>query len=487
VIAAATEARAIAAGRTATATTATATAAAPPPPRPNHWEYTVRLPSLAAGYLDVELRLHGLGDDLQLCADMPRGGAGVRDLKTAAGVALAAVPDDPDCWDLPDAAPGQPADEVFRYRYDLNSARYGHGDPDRVSRAGDSFVFNEGAVLLSPSPMPEDGEVEIIFELPEGVSVSPPWPKLSGAPWRFSSTARQHAAGSYVALGRLRALEEVRVPGGVFTITLVDLPRRAPDAVLHAWVAKAAKAVAGFYQTVPEGRVHVILVPVEHATEPDVFGTTLNRAAPSVVMFLGAEADPESFAPDWMATHEIFHVGNPRARGRLRWLNEGSATYYQEVLRGRAAMASPEKVWGSLYDGFHRFCDPDPGASLRDVSEGRKRRAYMQLYWSGACLFFRADVAIREHSQGKRSLDDVLRDLRQRGIAQPVSEAEVLATLDREAGAPVASSHLDAKAPIPLAALFKRLGIEPTGKDTVRLHDEAKGAAIRKAILAPMQ
>ena len=457
------------------------------PARPSRWEYTVRLPSLAAGYLEIELHLHGLGDDLQLCADMPRGGAGVRNLVTAAGVALAAVPDDADCWDLPDAAPGQPADEVFRYRYDLNIARYGHGDPDRVSRAGESYVFNEGAVLLSPSPMPEDAEVEIAFELPEGVSVSPPWKRLPGAPWRFSSTARQHAAGSYIALGKLRALDEVTAPGGVFTIALVDLPHRAPDAVLRAWVARAAEAVAAFHQTVPEGRVHVILVPVAHATEPDVFGTTLCRATPSVVMFLGAEADPDSFATDWMATHELFHVGNPRTSKRLRWLNEGSATYYQEVLRGRASMASPEKVWGSLYDGFNRFCAPDPNASLRDVSEGRKRRAYMQLYWSGACLFFRADVAIREHSQGKRSLDDVLRELRLRGLAKPISEAEVLETLDREAGAPVASSHLDTKAPIPLGALFKRLGIEPTGKDTVRLHDEAKGAWIRKAILAPVR
>jgi hypothetical protein len=451
----------------------------------------VKLASLEEGRLEIELLLHGVpGAELQLCADIPGGGKGVRGLATfdgeREGARLAQDGDDEDCWDVPAPAPGEAAAARFRYRYELRTSFGWHGDPDRVARAGEGFVFNDEAVLLGPSPLPEEGSFTVTFELPEGVSVSPPWPKLEGAPWRYASTARQYAAGSYVALGRLEELEPIAAEGGVFTVSLVDLPRKAPAAVLHAWLAKAARQVAQFYRQVPEGRVHVILVPVPGADEPTVFGTALRRAAPSVVLFLGADADPASFDGDWMATHELFHVGNPRIKGRIRWFNEGSATYYQEVLRARAGGGSEAALWGTLQDKFSRFCD-GRGDSLREASAGLgKSHAYLQVYWSGACLFFRADVAIRVHSRGKRSLDDVLRDLLRRGNEQgPFSEAEAVAAIDRECGAPVASSHLDAKGRVPLRPLLEELGIEPTGPETVRLHDDARLAWVRRAIAAP--
>ena len=457
------------------------------------WEHRVRVSDLRKGVLEVELVLHGFSGELQLCADMPRGGSSVRDLRALpgpgaagaaapAGLLLAQDEEDADCWDAEAPASGP---LIVRYRYDLAAMARRSGDPDLATRAGDSYVFNDEAALLRPDPMPKDGTIEITFDLPAGVSVATPWRKLEGAPWRFASDARQHAAGAYVALGKLKTLEEIAVPGGTFGVTLLDLPRRAPDAVLHAWVARAARQVAAFYRGVPEGRVHVVLVPVPGATDPDVFGTTLMRAAPSVVMFLGAAADPASFEDDWMATHELFHVGNPRLAGRIRWVNEGSATYYQDVLRGRSGKVPHEKVWGDLYDGFHRFCEPGQPVPLQAASEGlRKSHRYMQVYWGGACLFFRADVAIREHSGGARSLDDVLRELRARSDVQPLPESEVIAAIDREAGAPIARGHLDETGPIPLEPLWARLGIEPTGKDTVRLRDDAPLAALRKRILA---
>ena len=451
------------------------------------WEYRVRVADLHAGQLEVVLVLHGFAGELQLCAQMPRGGSGVRDLRVISATSselLTQDEADPDCWDAeaPESGP-----LTVRYRYDLAGLARRSGDPDLATRAGDSYVFSDLAALLCPDPAPPGATSVIAFDLPKGTSVATPWRKLPGAPWRFAADAGQHTAGAYLALGKLKTLEEIAVPGGVFAVTLLDLPRRAPDDVLRAWVARAARQVAGFYGGVPEGRVHVVLVPVPGSTAPDVFGTTLMRGTPSVVLFLGAAAEPGEFEGDWMATHELFHIGNPRLGRRIRWLNEGSATYYQDILRGRAQVATPEKIWGDLYDGFRRFCEPATGVSLQTASEQlRKTHRYMQVYWGGACLFFRTDVAIREHSGGTRSLDDVLRDLRRRSETGPLPENEVIATLDREAGAPIVRGHLDETGPITLAPLWARLGIEPTGKDTVRLHDDAPLARLRQRILAPV-
>lgn len=456
---------------------------AAPAPR---WSAVLDATALArTGLLSMELELAGLPGTEQLCADMTRASRYVRELRLAGGPALAADPEDPDCFDLPAVRP-----EPLRVTWllDLKELAARTGDPDWATQLGGDFVFSDSAVLLRPDPLPPGQPVEIEVRLAPGDRVTAPWTRLEGkdpARARFLSSSRQHEAGSYVALGKLTVQDDLPVRGGTLGLTLLSTPFAAPAAVVRGWVGGAGRAVADFYGGIPGGRVQVVLVPVPGRRQPGSFGTVLSRGAASAVLFFGADAPAESFPGSWLPFHELFHAGNPRVTGKPRWFLEGTATYYQDVLRARAGARTRQEMWDDLWDGLRRYCDPARGLSLREESRQLPRsHRWMEVYWGAACLLFRADVAIREQSGNARSLDDVLRELRRRSEQAPLDEDALVAALDAATGG-LAGRLLDATAPVPgMEPLLKRLGLEPADGGTVRLAD-APLSALRDSILAP--
>lgn len=459
---------------------------------PPRWSYTVTVVDAQRGLLAVDWSF--AGGARRLCADMGGGEVAVADLRQVLPSG-AAVPlrRDGACFQV--AAPSQRPLRL-RYRYDLSLMADRSGDPDYASRVGQSFVVNDQVLVLRPDPAPDQAEILATFHLPPGFAVgahwdaappspSPPPPGLTEV--RFRYDAAQYDAGTYVALGPLRSLGALALPGGTALVTLLTGagPVKADDAALRGWLQRTLATVARFYGELPGGRAHVILAPAAGSDEPGLFGSVLRRGWPSVMLLFGAQAEGASLWGHWLAVHELFHMGNPPTARKIPWFIEGFTTYYQDVLRARDGSRGEAEMWGDLYDGFRRHCDPQEGRSLRDESrELRRLHHYTRLYWGGACLAFRVDVAIREHSQGRRSLDTVMLDLRRRGQKEPLEEAEIIAALERELGprAGMVRAHLDTRAPIVLEPLYQDLGIEPTGPETVRLRDDARLAALRRQI-----
>ncbi|MSP62463.1 MAG: hypothetical protein EXR72_19445 [Myxococcales bacterium] len=466
----------------ATALLLTATAAAAPPLAPApRWEIVISL-DLVRGLADVAMTLEGFPAPLLLCEGMDGSARTLRDLRRTDGEKVALLPDKEreECFRV--APPTRSV--ALRYTQDLARLADDHGDPDWASRFGEDWIFNDQAVLLGPDPLPADTSITVEFRLPGKpgtIDVAVPWTRLPGPGYRFRHDPRQVEAGTYVAVGHLALLGELPVRGGTVSVITLGGARRATAMQLKDWVARAIAPVADFYGTLPGGRVQVLLAPVAGSAEPGVFGTVLRRATPSLVLFFGAEA--AAFDDDWMAIHEMFHLGNPPLEHRLPWLVEGFATYYQEVLRGRAGRPA-ERAWGDLAYGFTRFCSPDRGVSLGEESRRlRQTQHYQRVYWGGACLAFQADVAIRERTANRTSLDDLLRGFRT--SPRDLNEGEIVAAIDRAVGRPLVKRHLAAGTPpVDLVALYRRLGIEPQNRDLVRLRDDAPLAAVRRAILA---
>lgn len=443
------------------------------------WDFAVTLADPEVGALDVDWTLRGFDGPVRVCADMPRGARGVARIEQLSPGEKHTLPRDEACWTAR-AEAGQPL--RLRYRYDLVRMSGQSGDPDYVSRVDDSYVFNDESVLLRPDPLPKHAPIAVEFHLPEGYSVAAPWKRLEGPGLRFRYDSEQYDAGSYVALGKLHSLGEVKVRGGVGAITMIERPREASDELLRWWIGRALTWVADFYQGLPGGRVHVVLVPTD-SSRGAVYGTTLRRGMPSIAVYFGARANKAAFAADWVVPHELFHIGNPATSERLPWLSEGFTTYYQEVLMARGGAKSSVDGWSALYEGFEDHCQPEGGRSLaKDSANLRRTYRFSRVYWGGACLAFRLDVAIRERGN-RDGLDGVMRELRRRGLEAPLDEDEVIEALDAAAGRPLAREHLDAVKPnLPLDALYRHLGLEPTGSDTVLLRDDAPEAAIRRSI-----
>ncbi|MCS6912732.1 MAG: hypothetical protein RMK29_18050 [Myxococcales bacterium] len=451
---------------------------------PKGWDYVITFQDLRRGLLEVDWTLRGLAGPVRLCADTdgaerfvrqmwvvePGGGGPRRRLERQPGTS---------CWRTL-ALPRQPL--RLRYHYDLAALAAATGDPDQASRLGDDYIFNDQAVLLRPDPLPAGVPIEVEFRLPAGTQVAPPWRRLPGPGLRFRYDSDHYQAGSYVAIGKLIELEGLEVGGGRIALHRLARPCRAADAVLREWVKEAATRVARFYGELPGQRVHVILAPVEGSDDPSLFGTILRRGPPSVVLYFGAESTPTAFASDWMATHELFHLGNPLVRGRPAWFIEGFTTYYQDVLRARDGGEAPAAMWADLADGFRRHCDPVEGASLLQESERlRQTRRYSRVYWGGACVAFLLDVAMRE--RGHPGLDEVMRALRVKSQHGALEPEQVIDALDRAAGAGMTARLLGSRTPLPLQQAYQRLGIEPLGPGLVRLRDDAPLSAVRRAML----
>ena len=367
--------------------------------------------------------------------------------------------DDGDCFTI--------RERTIRYRMDIVALARGRGDPDGAARFGKAgFVACDQAFLLRPTRADPDTEVRIDWTLPEGVDVAAPWPRLPGKAARFRTTLRQRRTGSYVAVGKLKPLGAIPVQGGALYPVIFEGERRASDDDLRGWLRGAGSAVARFYQGLPISDVHVVLIPV-HSRKPGVFGSVLRENFASAALLFGDDAEGGSFHGEWMAFHELFHLGNPRLVGRIPWLTEGVATYYQDVLRARAGAQSPDAMWDDLLDGLRRFCAPEgKGPFLHRIQQLMRDREYMDYYWGATCWAFRLDVAVRQRSQGRRSLDDVIRELRTVSMVERLDEPGLRAFLDKATGG--ASSELLSAEGSLMPAL------------------DAKGfEATRRAILAP--
>lgn len=421
-------------------------------------EVTV-LPDLKKSMLYVEVTTKDWGGSC-LCLD--------KDVSAALS-GLEPMPEREDCFKKPEKGP-------LKYTVSLSRLRRFHDDPDFAAELGPAWLFHDSTFLLRLDEA--DAEYRVKFVLPEGVSTAAPWPREADGTYVVSPN--QFDMGSYVALGKLRELKTVQLEGFSVRLTLVDEPKRATDEQLINWVVNALRTHGTFFKGSPtNGKlpIHVVLAGV-NSEDAGVFGSVLRRGEPSVMLLFGKQAT-SGFDTDWVAVHELFHLGNPATKGRYPWLTEGFTSYYTEVLRARSGAKTENEAWATMAESFRDYCAPSWGRSLGEASRTLgQNHDYLRVYWGGACLAFRVDVAIRQKSKGARSLDDVMRELR---VGEPLDEDGVVAALDAAAGSKVASGHLNEKKRLEIEPLLKDLGIGAVNGDSVKLSD-APLAAIRKAI-----
>ena len=165
------------------------------------------------------------------------------------------------------------------------------------------------------------------------------------------------------------------------------------------YFAAALRALSTFDGPFPATRFQFLLYGSRG--NPVSFGFIKRGGAPSIAIFVNPDAALPRLKSDWTLVHELSHLLHPTVSRSGRWLTEGIATYYQEILRARAGLISKEDALHAFEDGFSRA-----RASARDdLKIEDVRRNYTQVYWHGAAFAMAADLWL--HEQGS-SLDAVL-------------------------------------------------------------------------------
>uniref|UniRef100_A0A0U1P9I2 Peptidase M61 catalytic domain-containing protein n=1 Tax=Mizugakiibacter sediminis TaxID=1475481 RepID=A0A0U1P9I2_9GAMM len=331
--------------------------------------------------------------------------------------------------------------------------------------------------------------------MPPGYALSVPWQPLpaQGGVQRYRIALTPLDWAAMAAVGRFREMP-VTLPGGTLRVALLDGGTAAQRQALRAWLARVSQAVLDAYGRLPIPDVQVLVVPVSRRRGDDAvaFGQSTRGQGHALTLLVDPAAPPEAFARDWIAVHELSHLFHPYLGDEGRWLAEGLATYYQEVLRARAGLISAESAWQRLDAGFARGrADAHAGMPLAEVSERMMDLgAFMRVYWAGTAYWLDVDAALRRHSRGRLSVDVAL--ARFRDCCLPSHRAwtpqAFVAKLDTLTGTDLFTRDYarfaGATAFPDLAPTYAALGLRTRTDGALRFGGDATAEALRTAIMA---
>ncbi|MFN0124402.1 MAG: hypothetical protein ACKV2V_28205 [Blastocatellia bacterium] len=312
-----------------------------------------------------------------------------------------------------------PPEQEIRLRYELRQDR---PDALQVSRGvgfrpilQPAYFHWLGSAWVYPA-LDEAEHMDFRLEwnnLPDGWTIS----NTFGADQRrqrFTTTLRSF--GSSVFVGGDFRLRQVIVRNRPVRMALRGTWQFTDDE-LGALVGKVFGVVRGFWHDDAYPDYLVTLLPMEGlANGMANSGTGLDH---SFAMF----ATPNSVLRDlqYLLAHELFHNWNPRRLGRLPdppeslyWFSEGVTDYYAWRLLWRGGLITAEEYLAK-YNATLRNYHTSP---LRHETNARLAREFFSdaelsrlAYWRGNLLAGNWDTLIRAASEGRQSLDDVMREL----------------------------------------------------------------------------
>lgn len=203
---------------------------------------------------------------------------------------------------------------------------------------------------------------------------------------------------------------------------------------IREWIRYLSQSLTLVYGHWPRDHWGIEVEPVSgSSSDPIPWAQVHREGMDRVVFYVVNNASSETLKLEWTGYHELSHLLLPYRGWGDTWFSEGLASYYQNILQARAGIISEQQMWQNLHDGFKRGRADNrfDGQPLLQVNQRmRKNGGYMRVYWSGAWYFLAADIALREHTNGKQSLDDALAKLNNCCASASMSVAQIIARMD---------------------------------------------------------
>jgi hypothetical protein len=384
-----------------------------------------------------------------------------------------------------------PDDGCLRYSVNVSRPIRQHDRSDgKVRRLGNDLLTSVGLWLWRPAELAVDEDVEILFRLREGLSVSAPWSPKGKTAERavFRLGHAPHDEPAYVAFGGFSE-RQIVIGDARLRVAVLEGSPPADAEKMQDWLADAAGLVAHLYGRFPVAQAQVLVVPDARGGEPTPWAHVVRGGAPAVHFFVNQRRPIAEFYDDWTAAHEFSHLLLPLVSRDDAWLYEGMATYYQNVLRARAGRITARDAWSMMDAGFQRGRDDSTGLTLAQATESMYRSgAYMRVYWEGAALVLMADVRLRQMTGGKQSLDTALGALNEccSSPERVWTARQLLDRLDAITGTRVFGElyeqHVGSQAFPDLGPAYRALGIS-SADGALELLDGGRESALRDAIM----
>ncbi len=303
--------------------------------------------------------------------------------------------------------PGLPKDACIQWRTDFDPA---------VKKKDYRLILQRGKDLEMSANIwfwkgPRSRDLLVDIKLPEGLSFSTPWMevgKVDGKS-RYRPDKTSSNWESRVAIGHFE-INYIEVPGATVRLAAIGDLSTSQRQKIDKWIEQTVSTVTSVNGHFPQPQPQVLVIPIGARKRPVVMAQVLRGGGLAAEFYVDETRPLSEFTVDWKATHEFSHMLVPYISSRDRWLSEGLASYYQNVLRARNGSLTETEAWQELYEGFKRGEKGTHGGSLADATRNG-RRSTMRVYWSGAALMLMADMQLRESSGGRQSLDTALNSL----------------------------------------------------------------------------
>ncbi len=221
--------------------------------------------------------------------------------------------------------------------------------------------------------------------------------------------------------------------------------------------------------------------------EGSMMGDGLEHSSSTVVL-LCMPLDPQMIAHSvyGIASHEFFHTilplgvhseeiehydFNAPRMSRHLWLYEGMTEYFAIHMPVNQGRQSVEEFLGVLREKIRmmrKFSDDVPLTTLSQQAMERQDQ-YYNFYLKGTLFCMGLDIALRERSQGKYGVVQLVQDLQQEyGPGKPFKDEELFATIERLTGPDIGSflqQYLSEAGALPLAEWFGKAGISLDTED----------------------
>jgi hypothetical protein len=277
---------------------------------------------------------------------------------------------------------------------------------------------------------------------------------------------------------------------GRFRLALLGTMDETQQRRVVAHVRESALEVSDVFPRAFALAPQVLVLPVGPSREASPFGMSYRGGAYAVAGLVDPSKGDAEYRDSWTFVHEFTHGVHPHLGSEGRWISEGIATYYQNVLRARSGRMTEAEAWDELDAGFERGRKDKSELALEDLSARMGRLGhYMRGYWSGTALVMMADVELRTRAKDPSSLDAALNAYLEccRAREEEAEPAAFLATLDRQVGGEVFSTLYRKLAKQPgfpdLTEAYRKLGLRHATPKVSIDDDDAAASRLRRAIM----
>lgn len=275
---------------------------------------------------------------------------------------------------------------------------------------------------------------------------------------------------------------QLNLNGVSIRIEFPDSTFRGGTEPLLEWIRRSLGIVSAYYGTFPMSSLRIQVVPQDGDGVRG--GKTWGYRGGFIRVQVGREVTAAQLLDDWVLVHEMTHLALPDVGDDQSWFSEGLAVYVEGVAREQAGNRTQQDVFAEQMKQMPRGM---PQAGDRGLDH---THTWGRTYWGGAMFCFLADVEIHRRTGNRLGLQDAMRAVAKAsgGLSADWPINRVFATADAATGTQVLeelyAQMKDSPVTPDLHDLWAKLGVVSDG-GSVRLHDDAPLADIRRAIMEP--